>query len=145
MAFDAAEAVEELAYDFDSFARLPRNTNPDGSSKFPALLDVHGVTPEPSDEDIERFQKAMAAAMSEALPDDVDPTDRVAVMRATRNMPDGQFTKIQDGITAAVADLTKGEPSREQIDALPFRLKRRYIQSLQADLMGEGAAAAMSS
>lgn len=144
MAFDAAEEVAELEFNFDSLAQKYRH--PDGSSKYPALEGVKGVTDEPSDDDIEAFQKAMAAAVNEAIPDGVDPTDQAAVAKASRNMPDGQFKKVQDAIVDAVSQLTKGSPSREQITALPFRHKRRYIQSLQQDLLNpEGAAAATSS
>lgn len=139
MAFDAAEAVPELKWTFHSlYARYP--------DQYPALKDASGVTPEPSDDDIERFQKAMGAAMGKAVPDGVDPTDRAAMAKASQDMPDGQFKEIQDSILDAVAELTKGSPNREQLGALPFRHKRRYIESLQRDLVDpEGAAAATSS
>ena len=139
MPFDAAEAVPELEWSFHTlYLRKPE--------AYPGLKDAHGVTDEPSDDDIERFQKAMATAMGKAVPDGVDPTDRAAVARASQDMPDGQFKEIQDSILDAVAELTKGSPSREQLAALPFRHKRRYIESLQRDLVDpEGAAAATNS
>ena len=128
MGFDAVEEVPELTWNFHSlFMKYPK--------QYPALKDAEGVTPEPSDDDIEAFQKAMGAAINQAIPDGVDPTDQAAVAKASRNMPDGQFKKVQDAIVDAVAALTKGSPAREQIEALPFRHKRRYIQSLQGELL----------
>lgn len=138
MPFDIDE-IPELEYNFHKlYVKYPK--------QFPELKDAVGVTPDPSDDDIEKFQKAMAAAMEKMLPAGTDPSDREAMAKAQQNMPDGQFKEVQGAILDAVADLTKGSPSREQLGALPFRHKRRYIESLQKDLVDpEGAAVATSS
>jgi hypothetical protein len=129
MGFDASSVVEELNYDFDSLARKL------GPERHPLLVGVKGTTPEPSDDEVRQFQLDQQAAAKKFMPDGVDPTDRVALLTAMRSMPDSAFSEAQEGILDSISKLTKGEPSREQIAALPFRHQRRYITWLQKQLM----------
>jgi hypothetical protein len=103
--------------------------------KYPALEGVKGTVPEPSDEAVQEFQRRLTAASRDVLPDDLDLDDRVAVARAMRDLPEGTFRKIDQAIIDAVAELTDGDPTREQIAALPFRLRRRFVTWLQRELM----------
>jgi hypothetical protein len=58
-------------------------------------------------------------------------------------MPEGTFAKIDEGIIDALAELTAGSPTRTQLVALPFRLRRKFIMWLQQELMNpEGLTAA---
>lgn len=126
--FDAGDVVDPLEYNFDTIAkRYP--------GKFPELEGVEGITDEPSDEAVQRLQHDLQAATAELFPDEVDMDDRAAVAQAMRGLSEDDWAKAEQNIIDAVARLTNGKPSREQIAALPFRVRRKYVQWLQRELM----------
>jgi len=128
MTFDADEEVAPLDYNFGTLAkRWP--------GKYPDLEGVVGTVPEPSDEAVQAFQRAMSRATRDLLPSDVDTDDPRAVALAMRKMPEDTWTKIDEGIIDALADLTAGSPTRAQLVALPFRLRRKFLMWIQRELM----------
>lgn len=132
MAFDVNDAPEPLDYDFDSIAkRYP--------GKYPDLEGVTGTTPEPSDDEVRELQAALGKATSALLPAGVNPDDRVALATALKDMDPAIFKQAEDGIIAAVAEITKGSPTFAQIMALPFRIRRRYVGWIQRELMNPEA------
>lgn len=136
MAFDADSEVIPLDYNFATLAkRYP--------GRYPVLEGVEGTVPEPSDEAVQAFQQALARATRELLPRDIDEDDPKAVAKAMRSMPEDTWAKVDVKIIDALAELTAGSPTREQIAALPFRLRRKFITWVQKELMDpEGSNAA---
>jgi hypothetical protein len=136
MGFDAGSIVEPLNYNFDTLARMKEYTNPDGTSMFPELVGVYGTTKEPSDEAVQKMQRAFIDATKGLNPaEDVDPEDRRAVAKALNDLPREAFAKAEEDILNALAELCQGSPTRDQLAALPYRQKREYIKWLQGQLM----------
>jgi hypothetical protein len=117
MPFVAETAVQPLDYNFRPY------------------LQVDGTTPEPSDKEIRRFQLRIAASAKKAMGDRrIDTSDPNKVVDFVLNMSEDDYGLVNDEMVAATAELTKGMPTREQIEALPGRIQRAYILSLQEDL-----------
>lgn len=136
MGFDAASIVEPLNYNFDTLAKMKEYTNPDGTSMFPELVGVYGTTKEPSDEAVQKMQRAFIDATKGLNPgEDVDPDDQRAVAKALNELPREAFAKAEEDILSALAELCQGSPTRDQLAALPYRQKREYIKWLQGQLM----------
>lgn len=134
--FDAGTQVEPLDYNFDTIATMY-------PGRYPLLENVQGTTDEPSDEDVQKLQRRMRAATKDLIPEGIDPDDKIALVKATRDLPEDAFRTAEAAILDAIADLTAGKPSRDQIAALPFRVRRKYIQWVQRQLMDpEGSNAA---
>jgi uncharacterized protein YgbK (DUF1537 family) len=126
--FDAGAVVEALDYDFTYFHKID-------PEHYAILAHAKGTVPEPSDEMVQRLQKRMSEATADMIPDGVDPEDRVAMIKAMAAMPEDKFQKSEAGILDALAELTAGNPTREQLNILPFRVKRKFIQWLTKQLM----------
>jgi hypothetical protein len=117
MPFVAETAVQPLDYNFRPY------------------LQANGTTPEPSDKEIRRFQLRIAASAKKAMGDrKIDTTDPNAVVHFVLHMSEDDYGLVNDEMIEATAELTKGFPSLEQISALPGRIQRAYILSLQEDL-----------
>lgn len=117
MPFVAETAVQPLDYNFRPF------------------LQVDGTTPEPSDNEIRRFQLRMASAAKKAMGDrQIDTRDANAVVDFVLHMSEDDYGLVNEEMIDATAQLTKGTPTREQIAALPGRIQRAYMLSLQEDL-----------
>jgi len=117
MPFVAETAVQPLDYNFRPY------------------LQVDGTTPEPSDNQIRRFQLRMAAAAKKAMGDrKVDISDPNAVVNFVLHMSEDDYELVNVEMIDATAELTKGQPTRDQIEALPGRIQRAYMLSLQEDL-----------
>lgn len=123
MGFDAAEAVAPLDYDFRPFSN------------------VHGVIPEPSTGDVEGFFQAlrgMAAEVRELMGNaqqmqDGELNDEDAAETISK-MDDNMVAKFQDRLIDAIAGLTNGTPSKEEIGALPYRVLGAFSAWLGGEL-----------
>jgi|1185.fasta_scaffold544084_2 tRNA(Met) C34 N-acetyltransferase TmcA len=138
MAFDAADQVEPLDYNFDTIAQLY-------PGKYPILEGVKGTIPEPSDDAVQHLQHQLTAATKGLIPDDVDRDDRAALARAMRDLPEETFKLAEGKVTSALAELCAGSPTREQIEALPFRLRRKFLAWVQRELMDPESSTAATS
>lgn len=127
MAFDAADAVKALDY------------------KFMPYVDAKGVTPEPSDDQIRKMNIKLRSAVTAVTGEEFDPEDRKAVAAAFGKLTEDQLAKIDEHTLDAIVVVTGSQPSRDEIAALPYRIKRKYIASLIGDLNDpEGSATATS-
>lgn len=113
MGFDAGKAVEPMDYDF--------TTVPGGKGK--------GTVPEPSNEAMEKFQKAFGKIQREAMAlgkdiKDEDFTDEVEADLEVK------AKDIGHRLDAAVAKLCKNNPTIEEMDSLPFRHKQAFAKWL---------------
>lgn len=118
MGFDASTAVEPLDYDFTHFA-----------SRDPVLADAKGVIDEPSDEAVQKMQRQFAEATKAFR--DASSGDGPPLAELDRDV----FEASETAILEAVAEVCNGSPSREQLAALPYRHKRRFLTWLQRQLM----------
>ncbi len=117
MPFKAAEAFEQLSYDFRPYVK------------------EHGVTPEPSDEQIRQMIFKLQEATSSKLGKDFDPTDQQAAMKVMSSLTNEQLAEIDEETMEAIAIVTEQLPSLEVLKQLPARVKRFYFASLLADLV----------
>lgn len=116
MAFKAENTVKALEYDFRPF------------------LDVHGCTPEPSSEAVRHFLfETGKLAMKTAGEPQEDETDAEFITRM-QEITEDDFTEVAEQVLDLLAELTQGEPSREEIAALPHRIQRAYTQWLRKEL-----------
>jgi hypothetical protein len=104
-------ALEPLDFDFTEFKHS------DGSS-----CEGKGTVPEPSqdllDEVFEDLRTLMASAGLEVFEDGDTSAE---VVKALNDAPDNVMKAISGGMLETVAKLTQGEPTREQLEALPAR------------------------
>lgn len=138
MAFDAADQVEPMDYNFDTIAKAY-------PGRYPLLEGVSGTVPEPSDEAVQHLQHRLTTATKGLIPDGIDTTDRTALALALREMPEGLFRDAEESVIDALAELTAGSPTREQIAALPFRIRRNFVRWLQKELMDPESSTAATS
>jgi len=145
MGFKASEAVSPLEYDFHPH------------------VDAKGVTPEPSTDQIVQLQVAQKAAL-EKLGIDTDEVDNddqgnmQSLMDMMAGLSEEQLYEIQDEQADAVAEVcgaergetdadggvywSGGNPSRDEIIALPFRIRQAYFGWLMGQLFDPESAAA---
>lgn len=116
MAFTAADTVEELAWDFRPY------------------LDAHGVTPEPTDEQIRRMNRGLRDAVRTATGHELPEDDDKTLLKAFNALSDKQLAAIEEANIAALAHVTGDSPSVEQLKACPQRIRRAYLRSLIRDL-----------
>lgn len=125
MAFKAENAVEALDWDFRPYVK------------------AHGTTPEPTDDQVQKMNKALRLATIAVTGEDFDPENRAEMARVFGKLTDEQLSAMESANLDAIEIVTNGCPSREQINGLPFRHKRLYIKSLVKDLNDpEGSATA---
>lgn len=118
MGFKASQ-VSKLDYDF----------NP--------KVNVKGVSPDPSDDEVYDFQLAMRDA-AKKLNQDLDPNDQAAVMDFMSNLTREDFKEVNEIIFEAVAAMLHDQPSKDDLMALSkasYRHAQAYMGSLMADVM----------
>jgi hypothetical protein len=108
--FTAADAVPRL--DFDLAPHGPA-----------------GIIPEPSTGQVEKLQNALADL---AGTDAKSPTDALAHVAS---LSDEDQQKIVDDLMGSIADITATVLTREQIEALPYRIQRAFVAWLMASLL----------
>jgi hypothetical protein len=115
--FDAAEAVESLDYDFRPH------------------VDAHGTVPEPSREELDHFWNGRRRILEDAGVsftelesfDPLDPQSRRAIIEAFASIPEDKRKAMTPAALDNVARLTKGQPTRDELEALPGRLQDAFI------------------
>lgn len=125
--FDAAAAVEPMDWNFEKFG---------GGS---------GTVPEPSNDEMKRFQRDFARVMREGAK--LDMSDDAA-----KKMDETEFEAYQmkaedigKQLDTVIADLCKNSPSAEQVGRLPFRVKTAFSQWLMKQFNPEAEAAGTKS
>lgn len=126
--FDAGAVVEPLAWDFTAFKA------------------GKGVIPEPSDERIAAFMKAMMAVAQQegtaelkALADAGD--DEEKMLAAIAALPEDVMSGSK-AMIAPYAGLCGGSPTKEQIAKLPPRVRFAFFTWLAGELRPEASSAA---
>lgn len=122
MGFDAGSAVEALDYDFTAY-----------------VADARGTIPEPSQPKLERFadelrEIATTGGITEIVKLGEDPSQEQLVA-ALADLPEDGIKQVMGAMTDAVVELCDGQPSREEIDALPGRVKQAFIGWVVGELM----------
>lgn len=131
--FNAGTAVEVLEYDFTDY-----------------VPDCKGSIPEPSTEQLDAYFNAIRdlaknvqnlrakAERAEHAEDNELSNDEVDAILA--EMDDLSISKYTGEMTVAIADLCSGQPSKEQIEALPFRVKQAFLQWVTGEFRPEAGA-----
>jgi len=123
--FNAADAAEPLEYDFAPYA------------------DARGTVPEPSDDQVAEFYGNLSRNLERALGAervaDVDMTDPLEVGALFQSLTSEDHRAMYDSLLDLHAGVCSGEPSREQIAALPFRLRRAFYGMVQGWLRPESS------
>lgn len=110
MAFKADAVVEALEYDFNPYPGK-------------------GTTPEPSDKAVRHFLFTTQQIAAQ-LPD----SDKPDFLELMNNITEEDWEMISDQVIDAVAELTNGQPTREEIEGLPHRIQQKYISWLRKEL-----------
>jgi len=124
--FNAATVVEALDWTFEPFVKKAK-----------------GTVKEPTDDQIVKFLsdvKALVARLHEKAEADVksrDPADLVDAIEELDPSVVGEFHQELAGIFAA---LCSGEPTREQILAVPMRIRVVFYGWLRQEVMNPEAA-----
>lgn len=130
MKFNAQTALEPLEYDMKPYH------------------DARGTVPEPTDEQVAEFYaklgKQLEIALGAERVADVDMTDPMAVGELFMSLDADDNRKLYDALLELHADVCSGEPSKEAIAALPFRLRRAFYGAVQGWLRPEALTPATS-
>lgn len=102
--FDAANAVEKLEYDFSAYGG------------------DHGVSPEPSYEQIRDFQKRLQALGGQERLHRLE--EETVAAADTGEDPESEY---MEEMSDAIADLCSHQPSAKEINRLPFRVRIAYF------------------
>lgn len=121
MAFDASQPqIAELRWDFRPY------------------VDAYGVTPEPTEDMVYDFQFAVRDSAKILGREDFDPNDQAQVMEFMNSLTREDMKKINQEIFTALAKLTQGSPSYDnmmELQGKAYRLGQAYIGSLMGDIM----------
>ena len=126
--FDAATVVEALEWTFEPFVKK-----------------AHGVIKEPTDDQITRYLNDMKKMVEEVrvkVPHATDSTDPVDLMGALDDLDPESVQVLTEKMAGIYAQLCSGDPSREQILALPPRRRTMFYGWLQQEVMSPEAAPA---
>lgn len=124
MGFDASKpGIPKLDYDFRPY------------------VNASGVTPEPSEDMVYDFQFAVrdaAKMLDKEGFEDFDPNNQEQVMKFMNELTRDDMKKINKTIFGALAELTQGRPSFDDMMSLSeqaYRLGQAYMGSLMGDIM----------
>lgn len=104
---------------------------------FKAYGGVQGIIPDPSDTKIEEFMRGMRDAAQEFSTEEVD-VDNLTAEELQELMADDSNLRIkdaQDTMMGLLGELCDGSPSKEQLLALPLRVRMRFTRWLQEKLL----------
>lgn len=122
MAFDASDpGIVKLDYNFTKY-----------------VPGCQGTTPEPTEDMIYDFQERVRSTAKLLGRDDVDPDNQAATLEYLRSLTKEDMKKVNSEIFKALAELTQGQPSYEQMMELhqkAYRLGQAYMGSLMGDLL----------
>lgn len=123
--FDAANAVEPLEFDFKPYA------------------DVAGTVSEPTDDQVAEFYGTLGRQLENALGEermkDVDVTDPTDVGRVFMSLTTEDHRTMYEQLLDLHAGVCGDQPSREDVAALPFRLRRAWYGMVQGWLRPEAS------
>lgn len=128
--FDAGAVVDPLDYDFTTVKGYPHRK-------------ARGIIPEPTDEQIATFlgrqREVMnqAKAMAEGV--DVDPNDPMAFLKQLDSFDPSKFLDMFHAMSDAYAELCSGQPSSEEISALPMRVRVHFFAWVQTEVVSPEA------
>ena len=117
MAFTAATAVSALNYNLRPY------------------VEIEGTVPEPSSKGIDTFFNRLREMAKEAGADVDDNTSEADVAKALAETDENMMSKMTDTMLAATVELTGSNPTREQLDSLPFRVQHAFFNWLLGELM----------
>jgi hypothetical protein len=125
--FDAGDVVEDLAWDFTR-----------------AGVKAKGIVPEPSDAAIGQFLDDLKTLYSDAkasgldldLPADATPDE---MMTAIASVTGEAFVAFMAKLAELFATLCSGQPSTEQLLALPMRVRVKFYGWLQSEVVNPEA------
>lgn len=129
-AFKATEAAEALDYDFRPF------------------YDEQGAVAEPSDDQVSEFYAAMTSTIKDGLGEDdprllgVDLTDPEQVGKLYLKLTADDHRKMYARMLEVHAAVTGDKPSREALEALPYRVRQAWYGAVQGWLRPESSAPA---
>lgn len=125
-------SVEKLDYDFTGITR------DDGEG----FCSGKGIVPEPSNKRLQEFQRSLLEYTKERMPEVSENGDRdiqkelAAALEAIE-----QDAADRETMTEILSDLTKGAPSKEEIDELPPRYFTRFFQYVYEGVSPEASSA----
>lgn len=129
--FKASDALEPFEWDFRPHT------------------DATGTIPEPTDDQVAEFYSALnhqfKLAFSEERLEGIDTQDPYDVAKLLMSLDADENRTLYDAMLDVHAAVCSDQPSREQIEALPFRLRRAFYGAVQGWLRPEASAPATNS
>jgi hypothetical protein len=123
--FNAADAVDPFDYNFAPYA------------------DAKGTIPEPTDAQVNRFYAGLASALKEGLGEDrvsgIDLADRAQLAKLQSELSADDMDKVSAAFLNLYAAVCSDQPSREDLEALPYRLRAAFYGAVQGWLSPEAS------
>ncbi len=114
--FKAADAAEPLDFDFAPYS------------------DEKGTVPEPTDDQVAEFFAELPKTLERGLGaerlEGVDMMDPVSMAELMRTITAEDNRKCYDGLLDLYTTVCSKQPSREALEALPFRLRRAWYSAV---------------
>lgn len=124
MKFDASKDADPLEYDFNPYA------------------DAKGAVPEPSDGQVAAFYEGLSKQFTRALGEDrtagLDPTDPLSVAELFQSLDADDHEKLYTSLLDLHAEVCSEQPTRAELEKLPFRIRRMFYGAVQGWLRPEG-------
>ena len=120
--FKASEAISTLNYDFTGFTVADERDAE-------LLAKAKGTTPEPSGRQIRHFyaqQQKLFGLEPGATPQEIQDV--------VSKMTEDELHEMDEEIMDLMSAVTSGSPSREVLEALPFRIREMYYGWLLGEL-----------
>ena len=113
MAFDASVQVVPLDYDFTMF-----------------VPGAQGTIPEPTEQQVHKFERAIQKLSNQYK--DMSTEDMAKYLE---NVTEEEYNKNREASLDAAEIVCGKTPSREEIDALPMRIKQKFYGWLVRELL----------
>lgn len=124
MKFDATKDVDPLEYDLNPF------------------VDAKGTVPEPTDAQVARFYTDLSRQFELALGKErvagVEMDDPMSVAELLQSLTTEDQEALYTSLLDLHADVCSGQPSRAELEKLPFRIRRMFYGAVQGWLRPEG-------
>jgi hypothetical protein len=135
-AFDAGSVVDPLDWNFTG--KRPDGTPTPNWPK--ALASARGTIIEPSDKQIAQFLEGLKSVYKDAQQASiqaagVDSGDPAAVLEALDSLGSEEVLRITSQLSQLYADLCSGEPSVEQLNMLPLRVRVHFFAWLRDEVV----------
>lgn len=130
------DAGKQIGLDYN-FTTLPIDPDDEAAQ---ILKDVKGTVPEPSQKKLEKFIEALRTIATDQSVSSVlnlgPDASQAEMLEALSALSEEDMERTSGAMTEALIEVCSGSPSKEQIEAMPMRLRGAFLGWLAGELVG---------